>query len=139
MAGWIEVWGREPTETELVLLYKFSGAQWTESFREEVLLMMSKQGITDVEIRQSQDGDRSGITMTPVWLYDTNGMQIFYVYVPATRDSVGEINFPPAVTYASRMFRWESARQRYEEVSDPVPVPCFLIGPEGRGNTAEGD
>lgn len=55
--------------------------------------------------------------MIPTWLYDGNGNQLFYVYVPAS--------LPPVVTYASRMFRWEPTRKRYEEVSDPVP--CFLV------------
>jgi hypothetical protein len=67
------------------------------------------------------DGKAGGAAMTPVWLYDADGRQLYYVYVPAS--------LPPVVTYASRMFRWETARQRYEEVPDPVP--CFLVGPEG--------
>lgn len=56
--------------------------------------------------------------MTPVWLYDADGRQLFYVYVPAS--------LPPVVTYASRLFRWEPARRRYEE----MPAP-YLAGPEG--------
>lgn len=56
MAEWIEVWGKEPTETEAVLLYKFPAVVWTDTFRDEFLLMTSKQGITDIEIRHVQDG-----------------------------------------------------------------------------------
>jgi hypothetical protein len=56
--------------------------------------------------------------MTPVWLYDADGRQLYYVYVPA--------GLPPVVTYASRLFRWEPARRRYEE----MPAP-YLAGPEG--------
>jgi hypothetical protein len=117
VAEWIEVWGKKPTETEIVLVYKFPVGQWTEDFRQEFLLTMSKQGIKDVEIRHVRDGKAGGVPVIPTWLYDGNGNQLFYVYVPAS--------LPPVVTCVGRVFRWESTRQRYEETVQPLP--CFLV------------
>jgi hypothetical protein len=123
MAEWVEVWGRETPTAARERLYKFPVTLWTDDFRDGLFLALDCQGVTDVEARRVRDdgGKAGGAAMTPVWLHDADGRQLFYVYVLTPP--------PPVVTYASRMFRWESARQRYEEIAPPVP--CFLVGPEG--------
>lgn len=57
MAEWVEVWGRETPTAARACLYWFPAAQWTDAFRDELLLTLDGQGVTDVEVRRVRDDE----------------------------------------------------------------------------------
>lgn len=53
---WIEIWGKEPDEVAVYLLYKFPAKEWDPKTASEFIQSIKDRGVTEIEVREVDEG-----------------------------------------------------------------------------------